>query len=148
MNSLRTRPRLLVVFCLGVTAHWLIGQSSEARMAVASEGALRRNATNSPTPVFPESSRKTVAKGVAVAKIKIGPEGTVTEVTVLEAPDAAIEMAVLNAVRAWRFPKDLVRSVPATISGRLTFYFLNDKGQALVRGPLKLPRATPVVSRR
>jgi hypothetical protein len=63
--------------------------------------------------------------------------GRVTQVRVLEAPDAAIREAVESTVRRWTFasvqPDGAIKAT--RIQGKLTFYFHIRDGAAAVENP-------------
>jgi protein TonB len=56
-------------------------------------------------PEFPrEAAKKNVNKGTVNARMSIGPDGKVTEVTITEAlPPRLFDRAVIDALMEWRF---------------------------------------------
>jgi outer membrane biosynthesis protein TonB len=91
------------------------------------EANLRAKATSIVEPTYPLGSH---ACGVAVAELELAPDGSVTESTVLEAPDPRAQAAVADAVSKWRFaviePADKEQAV--RYRGKLTFYFVPAPG--------------------
>ena len=132
------KPVLLIVFwqlaSLGFAFTLSAPQNVVAR---ASEASLRKIATKVVMPNYPHESIKRGAKGVAVAELVIGVAGDVSNAEVLEAPDALIEKAVLEAVKQWKFrPTNVKGGGPVSVRGKLTFYFeINEKGQGKVENP-------------
>jgi len=100
-----------------------------------SEPELRRDAINKPVPEYPGDSRLKHHTGVAVAGIQFAPNGTMTEVRVLEAPDEAIAAAVKASVSAWTFAPVYIGGKAIAISGKLVFYFRIAGKEATVISP-------------
>lgn len=96
---------------------------------------LRKNASNTVAPDYPAESKRRGAKGVAVTQLEIDEKGDVAKIEVLEAPDPHIEEAVIKAVRQWKFPSVTVKGKPRRVIGKLTFYFVIERGKATVRSP-------------
>ena len=86
-----------------------------------SESAIKRNATARTMPEYPASSVASAKSGVAVAGLVTNPAGSVTDVTILEAPDQATGAAVREALMQWRFG-------PVTVQGRSEPYGLRPRG--------------------
>ena len=100
-----------------------------------SEAILRKKAARTVRPSYPATSRKQGVQGVAVAQLEIDEKGRVSHVDILEAPDAAIKEAVTNATMQWEFIPSTIGGEPVRIVGKLTFYFVMDKGKARVEDP-------------
>jgi len=105
-----------------------------------SEGPLRKRAVKVISPRFPEDPEKRGVAGVAVAEIQIDRAGKVSAVRVLQAPDPAIEKAVAEAVKEWRFEPAMVGGAAVRVRGKLTFYYVVDRGRGVVRSPDEMPR--------
>ena len=105
------------------------------------EDGLRRSATNSPKPVYPPGAVKRKVSGVAVVFLRSAPEGHVTTLTVLEAPDPEIGDAVRTAVEKWKFSPAQVMGKSELLGrrGKLTFYFRIRNGAGVVLSPDELP---------
>jgi len=106
-----------------------------------SESAIKRNATARTMPEYPASSVASATHGVAVAGLVTRPDGSVTEVTILEAPDQAIGAAVREALMQWRCGPVTVqgRSEPHGLRGKVTFYFRIVSAKGRVFNPEDLP---------
>ena len=105
------------------------------------EPSLRRAASVSPLPEYPQTSLKSKVTGVAVASVSIGRDGRIDKVEILEAPDPDIAAAVREAVERWVVPW---RSGPAgeparPRTGKLTFYFRIVDGAGRVFNPEEMP---------
>ena len=101
------------------------------------EMKLRSSVTYSPRPPYPSESAKKGSQGVVVAAVRIGPDGTVQSVNVLEAPDQPIAESVARTVSQWRFKEPLPDGIKKLLAehklrpelktlpfdSRLTFYF-------------------------
>jgi hypothetical protein len=63
--------------------------------------------------------------------VTVSMEGTVEQVTLLEAPSDSIGRATVDAVERWQFT--LITKKRVTVSGKLTFYFTleGNKGRVL-----------------
>jgi TonB family protein len=109
----------------------------------AGEDGLRRSATNSPKPMYPQGALRRKVSGVAVVSVQSSAEGNVTTLNVLQAPDPEIGEAVRAAVEKWRFSPAQVlgRSELLGRRGKLTFYFRISNGVGVVLSPEELPEA-------
>lgn len=124
---------LLVAACLINTVAG--GQPSTAKRIRAHEFYLRKKATISVVPKYPQAARKDNASGVSVSQITIDENGLVINVEVLQSPHPAIEAEVKEALYKWRFSKFTINGKPYKTTGKLTFYFIFEKGRARVEGP-------------
>jgi hypothetical protein len=106
-----------------------------------SESSIRRVATSKPMPLYPAESLASKRTGVAVAAIASEPDGRVTRITVLEAPDEATGAAVEEALAKWVIPPVTVagRPQPYGVQGKVTFYFRIESGRGRVANPEDLP---------
>ena len=105
------------------------------------ELSLRRAASVSPMPAYPQTSLKSKATGVAVAAVSIAVDGRIDKVEILDAPDPDIAAAVREAVMRWVVPW---QSGPAgeparPRTGKLTFYFRIVDGSGRVFNPDEMP---------
>jgi protein TonB len=73
-------------------------------------------------PAFPSAALKAEVEGTVVAKIVIGPEGKVAEITMLQS-HPAFERVVRDTVTAWRFRPHLVGGRPASVYTTIRFTF-------------------------
>lgn len=103
---------------------------SRYRRMLSNDQGLRKLATHAPAPPYPVSSLAAKTTGVAVAAVSIGPDGRTEKVDVVEAPDAAIERAVRDAVIQWVY-----RPVAAPVTGNLVFYFHRQGARGFVSSP-------------
>lgn len=127
---------IALVGCLVVLA--AADTFAQAGMA---ESGIRRFASHKPLPAYPAASVAKGSSGVAVAAIVSGPEGNVTSVTLLEAPDEAIADAVRTALLAWKIPPMTVsgRNEAMGVRGKITFYFRIAGGRGRVFNPEEMP---------
>lgn len=107
------------------------------KVATVPEKTLRKFAKTVVMPQYPDASQRDGAQGVAVAQLDINEEGTVNKVEVLEAPDDAIANALVTALKMWTFQRPIEDSTnkPIRLTGKLTFYFVIEKGRGVVRNP-------------
>jgi protein TonB len=73
-------------------------------------------------PAFPSAALKAEVEGTVVAKIVIGPEGKVAEITMLQS-HPAFERVVRDTVTGWRFRPHLVGGRPASVYTTIRFTF-------------------------
>lgn len=101
------------------------------------EMGFRRTAKVVVHPEYPAALVSTGVRGVAVADVLIGPDGTVDDVSLLEAPHPAIESAMRTALQQWRFPTVRVPDTffDATVRSKVTYYFSVANGRGIVRAP-------------
>lgn len=111
------------------------GQGNTAKQIRAHEFYLRKKAITSVVPKYPLAARKDNASGVAVSQITIDENGQVLNVEVLQSPHPSIEAEVKEALYKWRFSKFTINGKPYKTTGKLTFYFIIEKGRARVEGP-------------
>ena len=112
-------------------------QAPKSKVVMVGEDGIRRSASKTVMPDYPEASKKRRSKGVAVVGVQYDGDGTVELVNVLEAPDEEIKNAVSEAVKQWRFRKSTYRGEPLSVRGKLTFYFSIDQAG---RGKVSNPR--------
>lgn len=100
------------------------------------EDGIRKSAAQTVMPIYPKESLKKRVKGVAVAEVQYNGNGDVTEVKILESPDAATGEAVVKAMWQWKFKPSRLDEKPISIRGKITFYFVIDaKGKGGVENP-------------
>jgi TonB family protein len=132
---------LLLTICLlavtGAAARESPGQCKET--GVISEAALRKMATQTRLPYYPEDAKKQGHRGVAVAELKLDENNSVASVKILEAPSESIGKAVTEAINNWSFTPPS-EGQPICIQGKLTFYFVIENGAASVRNPRRFSR--------
>jgi len=134
-----TRSRWIALALSASTS--FVAEGWQANVIRTAESGIRRLATQKPSPVYPPASIAQKRTGVAVATIVSQPDGRVTTVTVLEAPDDATGAAVREALLKWVIAPMTVmgRTEPYGVSGRVTFYFRIEKGQGRVLSPEEMP---------
>jgi TonB family protein len=106
-----------------------------AKLVRVTEGVLRRSATNVVMPIYPLEAAKSRKEGVAVARVEVNEEGFVSRVEILEAPHPAISTEVSKAVKRWTFKQNYVDGEAVRTLGKLTFYFVLNKGGPRVENP-------------
>lgn len=101
------------------------------------EDGIRKSASKTVMPSYPEDAQKKRQQGPAIAEVQYDGKGEVTDVVVLEAPATSIGDAVTHAVWQWRFiPSKDQNGKPVNIRGKLTFYFsLDSDGKPRVQNP-------------
>ena len=98
---------------------------------------MRKSASKTVMPAYPEDALKKREQGVAVVEVEYDAKGDVVDTAVLEAPSKGIGDAVLVAIKQWKFvPSKKQDGTHVSIRGKLTFYFEIDKqGKGLVQNP-------------
>ena len=101
------------------------------------EDGIRKSASKTVTPVYPEDAFKKREQGVAVVELQYDAKGDVVNTAVLEAPSRSIGEAMITAVKQWKFvPSKKLDGTPVSVRGKLTFYFEIDKdGKGVVKNP-------------
>jgi TonB family protein len=105
-----------------------IAQSEETVVRVGEDG-MRRSASKTIAPAYPEEDVRKRQQGVAVAEVQYNGKGNVTDATILEAPTPSIGQAVITAVKQWKFIPSTLKGEPISVRGKLTFYFVLDANQ-------------------
>ena len=119
-------------FCLPSTLH----ATPQTPMGIRySEGILRKKATKSVMPKYPDEAQKKGIQGVAVAQLYVDEKGDVIKAEVLEAPDSSTKQAVAEATSQWKFTPSTMKGEPIRFRGKLTFYFVIEDGEARVENP-------------
>ena len=94
------------------------------------EEELRRLAVKTVMPTFTPEQKAQAREGVVVVQVDVDDQGNVDRLSILESPDSVINASVTDAVRQWKFTPPHINGQPVTISGKLTFYYLNKDGEA------------------
>ena len=86
------------------------------------------------TPRYPSDLAISGLQGVAVAELRVGPDGRVRSVSVLQSPHPEITREMQSALTQWQFS---VPAMPGALStallhGKLTYYFVVNGGQGAV----------------
>ncbi len=92
-------------------------------------------ATETHLPSYPEDSKKDQISGVVVVELRLNEENKIDLVKVLEAPAKSMAEAAKVAVWRWKFPPPLPNDTRICMTGKLTFYFVIENGNAHVRNP-------------
>jgi TonB family protein len=104
---------------------------------------IRAFAVHTVTPEYPIAAMRRRETGVAVARVRVGSDGLVNSVDVLESPSDSISQAVRFALMKWTFKPNLQAQLgkPSAFStsGTVTFYFSIEGTQFKVAGPLTAP---------
>lgn len=101
---------LLLLICF---LSCVVAGGQPAKVVDVDEAGIRKSASKTTLPAFPEGSRKRRSQGVAVVRLEYDSKGTVVGVQVLEAPDSEIGEAISDAVRHWTFKPSSIRGEPA-----------------------------------
>lgn len=110
--------------------------SNQERVIRVGEDGIRKSAAKMVMPAYPKESLKTRTKGVAVSEIQYDGGGKVTDVKILQSPDAATAKSVEDALRQWEFTPSKLDDKPVSVRGKITFYFVVDaKGKGKVENP-------------
>jgi len=101
------------------------------------EDGMRKSASKTVMPSYPEDALKKREQGVAVVELQYDVNGDVVNASVLEAPSRSIGDAVVTALKQWKFvPSKKQDGTPVSVRGKLTFYFEIDKeGNGRVQNP-------------
>jgi TonB family protein len=101
------------------------------------EDGMRKSASNTVMPSYPQDALKKRQQGVAVAELVYDVKGDVVSTSILEAPAKSIGDAVVIALKQWKFvPSKKQDGTPVSVRGKLTFYFEIDKeGNGRVQNP-------------
>ena len=102
-------------------------EQSELPIRVGEDG-MRKSASKTVMPLYPEDAVKKRQQGVAVVELEYDAKGDVVSSSILEAPSKSIGDAVVGAVKQWKFvPSKKQDGTPVSVRGKLTFYFEIDK---------------------
>lgn len=75
-------------------------------------------------PVYPRTAKLAKIQGYVTMEVVINPEGTVTEVSVVEAaPPRMFDIAAMDAMKRWRFRPKVVNGVPVSQRAQQTIEF-------------------------
>jgi TonB family protein len=115
----------------------LMPQTTTAQgLVTVSEVTLRKLASSTVMPDYPQASQKRGSKGIAVVRVDLDEKGALGDLRIVEAPDKDIEAAVLDAVRRWKFAAAQgAKGESYRLRGKLTFYFVSASGQFRVENP-------------
>jgi TonB family protein len=111
-------------------------EQNELPIRVGEDG-MRKSASRTVMPSYPEDALKKRQQGVAVVELEYDAKGDVVSSFILEAPSKSIGDAVVSAVKQWKFvPSKKTDGTPVSVRGKLTFYFEIDKeGNGRVQNP-------------
>ena len=111
-------------------------QPNEEPIRVGEDG-MRKSASKTVMPLYPEEALKKREQGVAVIELQYDTKGDVISTSLLEAPSRSIGDEVVAAVKQWKFtPSKKQDGTPVSVRGKLTFYFAIDKdGKGRVQNP-------------
>jgi TonB family protein len=123
------------------------GTQQVPQLARMHEIPIRRLAINKVTPQYPAGPLSRRSQGVAVAAIRISPEGKVLSCRVLESPHDEIGNVVCAAATLWTFQPVTYNvkgtEYPIAVDTKLTFYFgIGPDGQGVVTEPAVPPKST------
>ena len=111
-------------------------EQNEQPIRVGEDG-MRKSASKTVMPSYPEEAIKKRQQGVAVVELVYDANGDVVKTYVLEAPSKSIGDAVVIALKQWKFvPSKKQDDTPVSVRGKLTFYFeIDDKSNGRVQNP-------------
>ena len=111
-------------------------EQNEPAIRVGEDG-MRKSASKTVMPSYPEEALKKRQQGVAVAELQYDAKGDVVSTSVLEAPSKSIGDAVVSALKQWKFvPSKKQDGTPVSVRGKLTFYFeIDNEGNGRVQNP-------------
>lgn len=129
-RSLRPLAVMLSVFASARLAYGALDQTT----LLVGMHVFRAHTAAAALPEYPASARKAGHTGRVTADVLVSPQGKVTDVTIIEAPDEAIADSVKSAVGRWVFGSFKTKDYPGTfaVKGRLIFYFRLEDGKPQV----------------
>ncbi len=74
------------------------------------------------SPVYPPAAQEAAVQGVVILECTVGPDGSVTDVTVLRSIPL-LDQAAIDAVRQWRYEPTLLNGEPITLVMTTTINF-------------------------
>lgn len=101
------------------------------------EDGMRKSASKTVMPLYPEDALKQREQGVAVVELQYDDKGDVVNTVVLESPSKSIGDAVSRAIKQWKFvPSKRENGTSVSVRGKLTFYFeIDTQGKGSVKNP-------------
>jgi len=115
----------------------LTSNAQTPKKITVGEMDLRKNAIKKVVPNFPPKALKAKASGVAVAQINISEDGLVLDVQILESPHKSIDLAMIEALKQWKFYSFYLKGKPQKVTGKITFYFVIENQRGGVESPFK-----------
>lgn len=103
-------------------------QAEETVVRVGEDG-MRRSASKTIMPDYPEEDIRKHQQGVAVVEAQYNGKGNVTDTIIVEAPTSSIGQAVITAIKQWKFIPSTLKGEPISVRGKLTFYFVLEANQ-------------------
>jgi hypothetical protein len=100
---------------------------------------LTRSLMTGPKPVYPAALQEKKITGVAVAGVVVSPDGRMSTVVVLEAPDPLMRDAVKDALLQWTRKAGITDN--RAWASKLIFYFQVRNGVGVVLNPDEMPGA-------
>jgi TonB family protein len=94
---------------------------------------IRKLATRTVRPVYPEEAIRAGTTGLVVAEICVPLDGRPASIKISSAPSEALARAAKTAISQWRFRTRVHENEPLAFGGKIIFYFLkqDDKWKAL-----------------
>ena len=83
---------------------------------------MQRRLIHEVSPEYPEAARRAKVQGTVVLDAIVGVEGTVTQLKVINGPEA-LSAAAADAVRWWRYEPYIVNGQPATVETTVAVKF-------------------------
>jgi len=87
-----------------------------------SEGVIRGNALDKPSPDYPQLAKTAHVEGDVVVEITIGEDGNVSGARVISG-HPLLQASALSAAKRWKFKPTLLNNTAVKVSGVLTFRF-------------------------
>lgn len=125
---------LLVVLPLFRDAH-------AQQYARVSEKSFRSMASKQVLPEYPAEAIHKLQTGVVVADVTLDKDHHISKIDILESPSPLLSRAAIASVREWTFFRPAGPTLYATLSGKLTFYFVRYEGHFKVFNSTDAPHA-------
>jgi hypothetical protein len=97
---------------------------------VFAEKDFRKLATFTVAPKYPEDAIRSTRTGICIALVQISINATIISIQIIKAPSEAIAQEMRRALQQWKFK--IARDQggqPISFEGKLTYYFVHEKGQ-------------------
>lgn len=113
-----------------------LSEQQEQPIRVGEDG-MRKSASKTVMPLYPEDALKQREQGVAVVELQYDDKGDVVNTVILESPSKSIGDAVSRAIKQWKFvPSKRENGTSVSVRGKLTFYFeIDTQGKGSVKNP-------------
>ena len=125
----------VILVCI-VNLFWLAQRTEPCKQSgQISETDIRRMATETHLPSYPEDAKNNQITGIAVVELHINEANRIDTVKVIEAPSKSIAEAAKASILQWKFSPPRPRDTVICLRGKLTFYFVIENGKPYVKNP-------------